>query len=50
MSINDGLYVGETARSIGERIGENLIKHGVKEKTQFFTSTLKGRMGVEGKT
>ena len=32
-SINDGLYFGETARSIGERVNEHLTKYQVKDKT-----------------
>ena len=35
-SINDGLYVGETARSIGERVSERLTKYEVKDKNSIF--------------
>ena len=35
-SINDGLYVGETARSIGERVSEHLTKYEVKDKNSIF--------------
>ena len=48
-SVNDGLYIGETARSIGERIRGHLNKHEVKDKTQFFTNTLRRSMGVKDK-
>ena len=35
-SISDGLYVGETARSIGERVNEHLAKYEVKDKNSVF--------------
>ena len=34
--MNDGLNIGETARSIGERIGENLNRYEIKDKSSVF--------------
>ena len=33
---NDGLYIGETARSVGERINEHLTKYEKKDKNSVF--------------
>ena len=35
-SIRDGLYVGEMARSIGERVNEHLAKYEIKDKNSIF--------------
>ena len=43
--MNDGLYIGETARSIGERISEHLNKFEGKDKIRFFSNTLKRSIG-----
>ena len=43
--MNDGLYVGETARSIGERIGEYLNKYEVKDKNPLFHKHIEEEYG-----
>ena len=35
-NVNDGLYIGETARRIGERIGEHLNTYEIKGKNSVF--------------
>ena len=35
-NLNDGLYIGDTAGSIGERIGEHLNKYEIKDKKSVF--------------
>ena len=34
--MNDGLYIRETARSIGERLGEHLNTYEIKDKNSVF--------------
>ena len=34
--IKDGLYVGETARSVDQRVNEHLIKYETKDKNSVF--------------
>ena len=46
-SVNDGLQIGETAGSIGERMSEHRNKYELKDKTQFFANTLKRSIGVK---
>ena len=46
-SINDGLYVGETARSIGKRVSEHLAKYEVKDKTSIFEKHIEEKHGVK---
>ena len=48
-SVKYGLYIRETARSIGARISEHLNKYEVKGKAQFFTNTLKRSIDVKDK-
>ena len=44
---NDGLYVGETARSVGERIGEHLTKYEVNDKNSVFHKHVEEKHGGE---
>ena len=44
---NDGLYVGETARSVEERIGEHLAKYEVKGKNSVFHKLVEEKHGGE---
>ena len=44
---NDGLYVGETARSVEERIGEHLTKYEVNDKNSVFHKYLEEKHGGE---
>ena len=44
---NDGLYVGETARSVGERIGEHLTKKEVNDKNSVFHKHVEEQRGCE---
>ena len=44
---NDGLYVGETARSLGERIGEHLTKYEAKDKNSVFHKHVEEKHGGE---
>ena len=46
-SINDGLYVGEMARSIGERVNEHLAKYEVKDKNSIFQKHIEEKHGGE---
>ena len=47
LRINDGLYVGETARSIGERVSEHLAKYEVKYKNPIFQKHIEEKHGGE---
>ena len=44
---NDGLYVGETVRSVGERIGEHLTKYEVNDKSSVFHKYVEEKHGGE---
>ena len=44
---NDWLYVGETARSVGERIGEHLTKCEVNNKNSVFHKHVEEQHGGE---
>ena len=46
-STNDGLYVGETARSIGDRVCEYLTKYEVKDKNSIFQKHVDEKHGDE---
>ena len=46
-SINDGLYVGETARSIGERVSEHQTKYQLKNKNSIFQKHIEEKHGGE---
>ena len=45
--MNDGLYVGETARSTGERVNEHLTKYEVKDKNSIFQKHIEEKHGGE---
>ena len=46
---NEGLYVGETARSVGGRIGEHLTKYEVKDKNSVFHKHVEENTAVKDK-
>ena len=46
-NVNDGLYIGEAARSIGERIGKNLNKYKVKDNNSALHKNLEEKHGRE---
>ena len=46
-SLHDGLYVGETARSIEERVTESLAKYEVKDKNSSFQKHIEEKHGGE---
>ena len=46
-NVNDGLYIGEIARSKGERIGEHLDKYEIKYKNSAFHKHIGEKHGDE---
>ena len=45
--MNDGLFVGETARSTGERVNAHLAKYEVKDKSSTFQKHIEEKHGGE---